>query len=137
MDARGYERIVRAVRERYGVRVRRWRESMSGCAWCVYRGDGGVTRWVEAPRPRTPVSLAVFLHEVGHHVIGFERFARGCEEEFHAWEWAVGEMRRLGVGPDARTLRRVERSMRYAVWQAERRGAGVPEVLLGYSARAA
>ena len=83
------------------------------------------------------MSLAVFLHEVGHHAIGFERFARGCEEEFHAWEWAVAEMRRLGVEPDARTLRRVEMSMRYAVWQTERRGAAVPAGLSGYSARAA
>ena len=131
-----YQEIVRAVRGRYGVRVRRWRGSMSGCAWCVYRRDGRVTRWVEAPRPRTPVSLAIFLHEVGHHVIGFERFERGCEEEHHAWEWAIAEMRRLGVEPDARTLRRVEMSMRYAVWQAERRGAGVPEGLRGYSVAA-
>ena len=134
---REYPRIVRAVRERYGVRVRRWRGAMSGCAWRVDREDGRVTRWVESPRPRTPVSLAVFLHEVGHHVIGFERFARGCEEEYHAWEWALSEMRRVGVEPDERTLDRVERSMRYAVYQAERRGSGhVPVELKRYSVAA-
>ena len=74
------------------------------------------------PVPRTPISLAIFLHEVGHHVIGFDRYRRRCEEEFHAWAWALRKMRSLGVAPDARVHRRVELSMRYAVGKAMRRG---------------
>jgi hypothetical protein len=95
---------------------------MSGCAWRVYHHDGRNVNWIEAPRPKTPISLAVFLHEVGHHVIGFERYDLRAEEEYHAWRWAIEQMRRLGVEPDGRVVRRFERSMQYAVAQALRRG---------------
>lgn len=95
---------------------------MSGCAWRVYYHDGRVTNWIEAPYPRTPISLAIFLHEVGHHAIGFRRFKVRCEEEYHVWTWAMEQMRRYGVEPDGRVQRRFERSMRYAVAQTLRRG---------------
>jgi hypothetical protein len=131
---RRYAMIVRALKNRYRIRVRRWRGSMSGCAWRTYHADGRETNWIEAPVPRSPVSLAVFLHEVGHHVIGFETYRRRCEEEHAAWLWALAEMRRLGVEPDGRTLRRFERSMQYAVGKAERRGIrGLPVELAQYS----
>src|ERR1700690_2636967 len=97
-----YSRIVRQAKARHDVRVRRWRSSMSGAAWRVYHDDGRVVNWIEAPRPRTPISLAIFLHEVGHHAIGFEKYKKRCEEEYHVWVWAINEMRRLGVEPDAR-----------------------------------
>ncbi|HZZ42822.1 MAG TPA: hypothetical protein VFE58_07780 [Tepidisphaeraceae bacterium] len=122
------------MKKRHRVRIHRWRASMSGCAWRIYHPDGRTTNWVEAPQPKTPISLAVFLHEVGHHVIGFDRYLRGCEEEYHAWEWALREMRRLGIEPDHRTLRRHELSMRYAVHKAERRGLHqMPTELARYS----
>lgn len=133
-----YGMIVRAMKGRYGIRVRRWRSTMSGCAWRVYHADGTETNWVEAPAPRTPVSLAVFLHEVGHHVIGFDTYRRRCEEEHAAWLWALAEMRRLGVEPDVRTLRRFERSMEYAVGKAVRRGIrGLAAELVRFSEKTA
>jgi hypothetical protein len=133
-----YAPIVEEMKARHGVRVRRWRRSMTGCAWRVYFTDGTVINWIESPVPRTPISLAVFLHEVGHHVIGFDRYKRRCEEEYHAWTWALGEMRRHGVEPDAKVLRRFELSMRYAVAKAERRGmTQFPEPLHPFLARAA
>lgn len=130
-----YLSIVEQMKQRYGVRIRRWRRSMSGCAWRVTFADGRTINWIEAPLPRTPVSLAIFLHEVGHHVIGFDRYRRRCEEEYHVWHWALATMRRLGVPPDARVLRRVERSMQYAVDKALRRGIRtLPPTLLRYAA---
>ncbi len=95
---------------------------MSGCAWRVYHADGRVANWIEAPLPRTPISLAIFLHEVGHHVIGFDRYKRRCEEEYHVWIWALNQMQQLGVELDARVHRRFEMSMEYAVGKAVRRG---------------
>ena len=84
----------------------------------------------KSPQPKTAISLAIFLHEVGHHVIGFEKYRRRCEEEFHVWMWALGEMRRFGVEPDSRVQRRVDMSMRYAVGKAVRRGIKtVPDLL--------
>ena len=111
---------------------------MTGCAWRVYYHDGRVINWIEAPRPRTPISLAIFLHEVGHHVIGFERFRKRCEEEYHVWQWALAEMRRVGVAPDAKVTRRYEMSMRYAVDKAVRRGMkSLPSALDAFVPRTA
>ena len=127
---RDFDAIIRRVKTEHDIRVRRWRRQMSGCAWQVRYPDGRVVRWIESPYPRTPISLSLFLHEVGHHVVGFETYERSCEEEYHVWEWAIARMRALGVEPDARVLERVDRSMRYAVGKAVRRGVGeLPEEL--------
>lgn len=130
--------IVEKMKRRYDVRIRRWRSSMSGKAWRVYYHDGRVINWIESPRPKTPLSLAIFLHEVGHHVIGFERYRMRCEEEFHVWMWALHEMRRRGIEPNEKVHRRVELSMRYAVSKAVRRGIKrIPESLMRYLPHAA
>jgi hypothetical protein len=114
--------IIQQMTRRHRVKVKRWRSNMSGCAWSVRHSDGRRINWIEAPFPKTPISLAVFLHEIGHHAIGFDKYERGCEEEYHVWMWAVATMRKLGIEPDARVLRRVEMSMRYAVEKAARHG---------------
>ncbi len=133
-----YSAIVEMMKQRYAVRVRRWRTSMSGCAWQVYYDDGRVVNWIEAPLPKTAISLAVFLHEVGHHAIGFDRFKHRCEEEYHAWQWAMTQMRLVGVEPDERVKQRFQRSMQYAVGKALRRGMkSLPEPLQEFIPRAA
>jgi len=133
-----YSQLIDDVKKCYDVRVRKWRRSMSGCAWRVYYHDGRVINWIEAPIPRTPISLAIFLHEVGHHVIGFDRYKKRCEEEYHAWAWAIRKMRELGVEPDARVERRVQLSMQYAVDKAVRRGIKqLPEQLEQFLPQAA
>jgi hypothetical protein len=128
-----YLPIIGVMKCRHDIRVRRWRRTMSGCAWRVYYSDGRVINWIESPFPKTPISLAIFLHEVGHHAIGFETFRKRCEEEYHVWIWALQRMRELGVMPDKRVENRFERSMRYAVGKAMRRGAkALPEPLHQY-----
>jgi hypothetical protein len=122
MPPRDFTFVVEQMKRRYEIRVRKWRKSMSGCAWRVYYHNGRVVNWIEAPVPKTPISLSIFLHEVGHHVIGFDVYKKRCEEEYHVWVWALNEMRRLGVEPDVRVRRRFELSMRYAVGKAVRRG---------------
>jgi hypothetical protein len=121
------------MKSRYDIRIKKWRRNMSGCAWRVYHADGRVVNWVEAPVPRTPISLAIFLHEVGHHVIGFDRYKRRCEEEYHVWIWAMNQMQQLGIELDARVQRRFELSMQYAVDKAVRRGLkALPEPLMKF-----
>lgn len=133
-----YSEIIELMKNRHDIRVRRWRRSMSGCAWRVYFHDGRVINWIESPVPKTPISLAIFLHEVGHHVIGFDTYKRRCEEEFHAWKWAIAQMRSLSIEPDARVLRRFDLSMRYAVDKAMRRGIKLlPEPLNQFLPQAA
>jgi hypothetical protein len=133
-----YSLIVDQMKRRYEVRVRKWRRSMSGCAWRVFYSDGRAINWIEAPVPRTPISLSIFLHEVGHHVIGFDRYKKRCEEEYHVWVWAIHTMRELGIEPDAKVNRRFQLSMRYAVDKAVRRGIKqLPEPLAQFAAAAA
>ena len=135
---RDYKAIVERMKEQYEIRVRKWRRSMSGCAWRVCFADGRTINWVESPVPRTPISLAIFLHEVGHHAIGFGTYKRRCEEEYYVWQWAIAKMRQLGIEPDERVHRRVEMSMRYAVGKALRRGIkDLPSPLKQFSPRAA
>ena len=135
---RDYAGIVNQIKQRYGIRIKRWRSNMTGCAWQVRYRNGRVIRWIEAPSPKSPISLAIFLHEVGHHVIGFESYKRRCEEEYHAWTWAMAKMRELGVDPDYRVLQRFELSMSYAVDKALRRGIkDLPEILTPFLPQAA
>jgi len=117
-----YAWIVEGMKQQHEVRIRRWRRNMSGCAWSVYYRDGRKINWIECPYPKTPISLAIFLHEVGHHAIGFNRYRTRCQEEYHVWVWAIERMKQLGVEPDAKVMRRFELSMRYAVGKAVRRG---------------
>src|SRR4051794_4403086 len=133
-----FDELVQRVKKRHGVRVKRWRSSMSGCAWCVTYDDGQVIRWIESPYPKSPLSFSIFMHEVGHHVIGFDKYKKRCEEEYHVWQWAVREMRALGVEPDEKVLQRVELSMQYAVDKALRRGIKqLPQGLEQYLPKAA
>ena len=130
--------IVRQMIDRHEIRVKKWRRSMSGCAWRVYYLNGRTTNWIEAPQPRTPISLAIFLHEVGHHVIGFRRYRKRCEEEYHVWLWALDEMNKLGIVPDEKVRRRFELSMQYAVEKAMRRGIkDLPAPLMRFLPQAA
>src|ERR1043165_7812202 len=82
-----YSSIISDLKLRHGIRVHRWRKTMSAAAWGVYTLDGRTINWIESPYPKTPISLAIFLHEIGHHVIGFDTYKRRCEEEYHAWVW--------------------------------------------------
>jgi hypothetical protein len=122
MPAVDYAAIVRHYTAVYGVRVRRWRRAMSGVAQRVTMPDGRRCLYVESPRPRTPLTLALFLHEIGHHAIGFDTYVLSCHEEFQAWQFALRHMRRLGVAVTPAVERRVELSMQYAVGKAMRRG---------------
>ena len=130
--------LTEQLKRQYDVRVRRWRRTMTGCAWRAFYHDGRTINWIEAPVPKSPISLAIFLHEIGHHVIGFHTYKRRCEEEFAAWTWAIEKMKALGIQPDARTMTRFNRSMEYAVSKAVRRGIKtLPEGLEVFMPKAA
>jgi hypothetical protein len=130
--------IVDQMKAAYGVRVRKWRKSMSGVAWRIRYPDGRTESWIESPFPKTRLSLAIFLHEIGHHAVGWGVYRLRCEEEYRVWLWALAKMRELGIEPDARTLKRFERSMQYAVAKAVRRGVkALPVDLIPYLPKAA
>ncbi len=129
-----YEQIAAEMLTRYGVKVRKWRKSMSGVAWENTYNDGTVKRFLESPRPRSPMSMAIFLHEIGHHAIGFNTYKPRCLEEYHAWKFSLDRMRELGVPVTDRVQLRVRRSLEYAVGKAKRRGIReLPPELAAYS----
>lgn len=133
MQAR-YDQMTKDLLDLHGIRVRRWRTSMSGLAWEVRYRDGRITRLIEAPRPRGPMSAAVFLHEVGHHAIGFNVYKPRCLEEYHAWAFALTQMESLGLNITEAVRRRMHLSLRYAVQKAQRRGIrNLPPELLPYT----
>lgn len=131
-----YDAMTRELLATYGVRVRKWRSSMSGVAWEVYYDNGKTVRLIEAPRPKGPMSAAVFLHEIGHHAIGFHRYKPRCLEEHKAWEWALEEMRRRNLNITPAVEKRVQASMRYAIGKATRRGIkALPAEMAPYLAK--
>lgn len=120
-----YDAVTRLMLERYSIRVRKWRTSMSGLAWCLTYRDGSLKRLIEAPRPRGPMSAAVFLHEIGHHAIGFNVYKPRCLEEFHAWRWSLEAMEAHGLNVTEQVRYRMHLSLWYAVAKARRRGLRV------------
>lgn len=119
---RRYVEITDLMLRTYGVRVRKWRTGMSGVAWCVMYRDGSIARLIESPKPKGPMSMAVFLHEIGHHAIGFDVYSPRCLEEFHAWEFAINAMKEHGLNITDQVEKRRRRSLEYAVGKACRRG---------------
>jgi len=117
-----YDDLVLEMKQTYRLRVHKWRSSTSGCAWEVRYDDGKVTRLIESPYPRGPVSCAIFLHEVGHHAIGLQRYKPRCLEEYHAWRWALQEMEQRGFSVTDRVRSRRDEALRYAIAKALRRG---------------
>lgn len=130
-----YDAVVEEMKRRYGIRVRKWRRGSSGCAWIIRYDAGEERRMIEAPYPRGPMSCAIFLHEVGHHAIGFGRYRPRCLEEFHAWRWSLEAMRQHGLNVTDAVERRMAMSLKYAIDKARRRGLErVPDELLPYLA---
>ena len=131
--AERYEAMTREMLARHNVRVRKWRSSMSGVAWAVHYENGRVSRLIEAPRPKGPMSAAIFLHEIGHHAIGFGVYRPRCLEEYHAWVFSLEQMRAHGLNVTPAVERRMRESLQYAVWKARRRGIKrIPAELLPY-----
>ena len=117
-----YDAIVEDSLAQHGLRVRRWRNSLSGLATLRIYRDGSQDRTIESPYPTSPLRLAIFLHEVGHHVIGLGVFRPRCLEEFHAWRYAIDRMNEMGLPTEGTVQRRFEWSMQYAVAKSVRRG---------------
>ena len=117
-----YDAVVTEMLAMYGLSVKRWRNSLSGVAVERTFRDGRVERTVESPYPTSPLRLAIFLHEVGHHAIGLGVHKPRCLEEFLAWRYAIDRMDAMGFPTKGSVTRRFERSMRYAVAKSTRRG---------------
>ena len=118
----GYDALVEEMKARYGFRVRKWRRSMSGCAWELLYSDGRRQAMLESPYPKSPMSCAIFLHDVGHHAIGLGAVKPRCLDEWRAWQWSLAAMEERGLPIDDKVRVRVRRSMEYAVAKASRRG---------------
>ena len=124
-----YDQLVADLKARYKISIRKWRKHMSGVAYELKYRDGRIKRLITAPRPRSPVSASIFLHEVGHHAVGFHRYSPRCLEEYYVWQWALREMTVRSIPVDAAVLRHYRRSMHHYVRLAMKRGEHVPHEL--------
>jgi hypothetical protein len=132
-----YEEVVRDMLAKYNIKVRKWRTSMSGIATLLTYRDGTTKRLLESPRPKSPLSMAIFLHEVGHHAIGIGIYKPRCLEEYKAWKFSIDTMRELGLPVTEKVERRMQRSMEYAVGKAMRRGIReLPPEVMTYAPKA-
>ena len=128
-----YPAVEQLCKSRFEVRVIKWRTSQSGCAWQVMYRDGTTANLIASPRPRGPISTGIFLHEIGHHAIGFKVFRPRCLEEYVAWQWSLDAMRRFNLNITPKLHHRVDLSLRYAIAKAQRRGLKrMPAVLLPF-----
>lgn len=117
-----YRDMEKDLKSRYKIRVRKWNSRMSGAAYELAYPDGRIKRLIAAPRPRGPVSAAIFLHEVGHHAIGFKRYSQRVQEEYYVWQWTFREMAARGIPLDARVQRHYRRSMFHYIQRERARG---------------
>ncbi len=117
-----YDAVTRQMLAQYNIKVRRWRTAMSGIAWELRYRDGTVKRLIEAPKPKGPMSVAIFLHEIGHHAIGFNTYRPRCREEYYAWAYALDQMEKLNLNITDGVRKRMHDSLHYAVQKARRRG---------------
>jgi hypothetical protein len=117
-----FDAIVLEMLARHPLRVKRWRNTLSGIAVLRIYRDGRQDRSIEAPYPTSALRLAIFLHEVGHHVLGLGVHRPRCLEEYLAWRFALDRLAEFGVETEGPVARRFDRSMRYAVAKAVRRG---------------
>ena len=77
--------------------------------------------------------MSIFLHEIGHHAIGFDVYKPRCLEEFHAWRWSLQAMEAHGLPISDRVRFRVASSLHYAIAKATRRGIkALPAELVPY-----
>ena len=127
-----YAGMVRELKAKYKIAVRRWRPEMAGVAYELTYRDGRIKRLISAPRPRSPVSAAIFLHEVGHHAIGFKRYDVRCLEEHYVWQWTFREMHSRGIPVTDNVKRHFRRSMYHYVRRARRNGEHVPGELVHF-----
>jgi hypothetical protein len=129
-----YEVMYKTMLNEHGVRVRKWRSSSSGVAWQLKWHDGTTSRLIESPKPKGPMSAAIFLHEIGHHAIGFDTYKPRCLEEFHAWMYSLVELESWGIQITQAVRDRVHDSLYYAVGKAKRRGLQkLPPELIVYA----
>jgi hypothetical protein len=108
--AEPYERAAAVLLRESGCTVRGYRSRNTGRAF-TRADDWGI----EVPRPRGPVSFAVFAHEVGHQLLhrGNGKTGRWLEE-VEAWEYALAQFDRFALPGVERARVDAAVSLRYA-----------------------
>ncbi len=84
---------------------------------------------IEAPRPKTASSFAVFAHEIGHQQLhGDNGSVPRWREEVEAWDFALEQFTRFGLKGRNKQRKVATKSIGYAFGKAVRRGAD-PEAI--------
>jgi hypothetical protein len=103
-----------------GCKLRATRSGSSGIAY-TRSDDWGI----EAPRPRGPVSFAIFAHEVGHQLLHRNAKPPRWVREVEAWTFALACFPAFGLAGVDKAEARARRSVGYAFAKSIRRNRGV------------
>jgi hypothetical protein len=116
MEPADYEQIAMRYLPK-GYRVE-YRKSLTGRHY-------GQRRLIKTPRPRTPKSLYIFLHECAHAHLhtGSGKNGKRHVQEMEAELWAHEMMARHGIPVPPEMTERAKRYVARKIVQAERRGA--------------
>jgi hypothetical protein len=120
-----YQDAAAVLLRETGCTVRKWRQNTTGTAY-TKSDDWGI----ESPRPRGPVSFAVFAHEVGHQVKHRYNSAPRWLEEIEAWEYALEQFDRFELAGRDNAQARGARSLRYAAHKASLRCSAKTALLI-------
>jgi len=108
-----YEIAGQSLLSEYNITIKTVRKSMSGVAYIE-------DRVISAPAPKSPISFAVFAHEVGHIANG--NIKPRWLEELRAWEFSLSQFKRFGMAISKEVRQEFRWSMTYALAKALNRG---------------
>jgi hypothetical protein len=106
--------------------IHKWRSNMTGISYS-YADE------IEAPRPKSAISFAIFAHEIGHQRLHRRngKYPR-WREEVEAWDFALDQFARFDLKGRNKARQRAVRSIAYAFGKATRRGADPMEIKRTY-----
>lgn len=108
-----YEKAGDLLLRQYYIEVKTVRKNMSGVA-CIE------DRIISAPAPKSPLSFAIFAHEVGHIANG--SIKPRWLEELKAWEFSLAQFKRFGFPIPQKVQQRMRFSIAFALAKALNRG---------------
>lgn len=104
-----YEVISIKLLNEYGISIKTVRKSMSGVAYIE-------DRVISCPAPKSPLSFAIFAHEVGHIANG--SIKPRWLEELKAWQFSIACFKKFGLSIPREVRQRMKYSLSFALAKA-------------------
>ena len=88
---------------------------------------------MRVPEPKSAISLATYLHELGHHTLLSRNQKKSCLREFYAEQYSLDNLKRFGVKKNRKMVRHSNWYMSYSLGQAlNRKMKDIPTEMMKY-----